>query len=862
MRRKVIHLFVLVLGLSACSISGAAPLVQDSFDGASLDLGKWQVLNGPDVSVTQAGGQVQFSRPKTQLNYLLTAKQFDPAVTPLIITGSVTLGPDGDMDVWTRANALGNTGGGPGHVLDSGIRVNFWRDAVASGYPPVLDILEKTPGVWPWDSSISGGANIPGSTSAVDWSFVITDDGTTITATFTQTSDPANTLTLTGTSTTRFAKNYVAFTVTNGYLNDVSVDLAPLVADSFDGASLDLGKWQVLNGPDVSVTQAGGQVQFSRPKTQLNYLLTAKQFDPAVTPLIITGSVTLGPDGDMDVWTRANAIGNTGGGPGHVLDSGIRVNFWRDAVASGYPPVLDILEKTAGVWPWNSSISGGANIPGNTSAVDWSFVVTDDGTTITATFTQTSDPTNTLTLTGTSTTRFAKNYVAFTVTNGSLNDVSIALAPLAADSFDGASLDLGKWQVLNGPDVSVTQAGGQVQFSRPKTQLNYLLTAKQFDPAVTPLVISGSVTLGPDADMDIWTRANAVGNTGGGPGHVLDSGIRVNFWRDAVASGYPPVLDILEKTPGVWPWDSSISGGANIPGSTSAVDWSFVITDDGTTITATFTQTSDPTNTLWLTGTSTTHFAKNYVAFTVVNGSLNDVSIVTYRPKAGFTDDFETAHDYVVEGLGSYAGLLDNGTIQALNASITSPGSLYMATANGVWDPGPGPLLYVEVSGDFVATVKVTGFAGTLESPVLHNDAGIMARNPASDGGVENWVSVNYFPTWTAFVARNTTDGTREELGQTAGRWTGVDTYALAAQYPYIQLERKGSDFSFKISADGVNFLPLTAEAYTGIYDGTQTPLVVSRPDLPTTLQVGLFNVTYSDQVGYVAFDNFSIAGR
>jgi hypothetical protein len=144
-------------------------------------------------------------------------------VTPLTITGSVTLATNGDMDVWTRASLEANTGGGPGHVLDSGIRVNFWQDAVDAGYPPNLDILEKTAGVWPWDSSISDGANIPGDDEVADWDSVITDDGMTITATFTQTSDPTNTLTLTGASATDFDTDYVAITVTNGFLNEVTV---------------------------------------------------------------------------------------------------------------------------------------------------------------------------------------------------------------------------------------------------------------------------------------------------------------------------------------------------------------------------------------------------------------------------------------------------------------------------------------------------------------------------------------------------------------------------------------------------------------------------------------------------------------
>jgi hypothetical protein len=217
----LIHV-ILILGLAMCPLSRGA-LIEDDFEGDTVDLSKWQLINGPDVSIIQSGGQLFFDRPVLQLNYLATVEQIDPAEHPLTITGSVTLAMNGDMDVWTRADIVANTGGSTTHVLNSGIRINFWQDAVDSGYPPNLDILEKTAGVWPWDSTISDGANIPGDDEAIDWEFVITDDGTTITATFTQISDQTNTLTLTGTSTTDFPTDYVAFTVTSGYLNNVTI---------------------------------------------------------------------------------------------------------------------------------------------------------------------------------------------------------------------------------------------------------------------------------------------------------------------------------------------------------------------------------------------------------------------------------------------------------------------------------------------------------------------------------------------------------------------------------------------------------------------------------------------------------------
>jgi hypothetical protein len=225
---------------------------------------------------------------------------------------------------------------------------------------------------------------------------------------------------------------------------------------------------------------------------------------------------------------------------------------------------------------------------------------------------------------------------------------------------------------------------------------------------------------------------------------------------------------------------------------------------------------------------------------------------------ASSVETFATAHNYLTGGLGTFDGIVDANHITAIDASTTRPGALYMASANSFWDPGPGPLMYKLVKGDFIATVKVTDFAGTLAAIAGNNDSGILARDPNTAAG-ENWVSVNYFPTWTGFVARNTIASVRAELGQTAGTWLGTDTFALAAQYPYIQLERKGSDFHFRISADGVTFIPLTKETYAGIYTGTQTPLVVSRPDMPATLQLGLMQCTYSTEAGYAAFDDFTI---
>jgi regulation of enolase protein 1 (concanavalin A-like superfamily) len=228
--------------------------------------------------------------------------------------------------------------------------------------------------------------------------------------------------------------------------------------------------------------------------------------------------------------------------------------------------------------------------------------------------------------------------------------------------------------------------------------------------------------------------------------------------------------------------------------------------------------------------------------------------VLTSMAYADFVDNFDTAHDYLSEGLGAYDGMLDPGAVT--EALIASGGTLLYQTNGSIWqDATMGPMLYKNVTGDFIATVKVS-ISGATGAESFHNAAGIMARNPDNSGG-ENWISVDRF-VWTAFIVWNNLNSARTELGQSTGLWI-EDTYAFAAPYMWIQLERLGNAFTPRISADGVNWLPLTDPAYLGIYNGTQTPLVISRPDLPDTLQVGLQQMMFDTVSGSGTFDNFSI---
>jgi hypothetical protein len=217
---------------------------------------------------------------------------------------------------------------------------------------------------------------------------------------------------------------------------------------------------------------------------------------------------------------------------------------------------------------------------------------------------------------------------------------------------------------------------------------------------------------------------------------------------------------------------------------------------------------------------------------------------------AVFSDNFDTAHDFLANGVAgtSWDGFLGaevGQTASAINTSTARPGQLFLESTGAFWhEPwNPmGPFLYKIVRGDFVATVKVTEYAGTAAVPVYHNTIGLMARAfPEDAGNGEDWVSLDYFPIWNCgnFV-RSANDGVRTENGHNG----------LAFNLrPWLQIERQGSVFHFRTSADGVTW---TAMA--------QSPL--TRADLADVpLQIGMFQGTYNATAGFGAFDDFKVEG-
>jgi len=228
---------------------------------------------------------------------------------------------------------------------------------------------------------------------------------------------------------------------------------------------------------------------------------------------------------------------------------------------------------------------------------------------------------------------------------------------------------------------------------------------------------------------------------------------------------------------------------------------------------------------------------------------IDDIGVghpLAAEPMSTAIETFDVSRDFLTEGTegtfwDGFLGLGDNETVDALNVSIDRAGQLFIQSTGAFfhepWSP-IGPFLYKMVEGNFIATVKVTDYAGTAEAPVYHNTCGLMARARPDDAGPgEDWVSLDYFPIWSCgnFV-RSANDNVRTENGHN-GKAFAADRY--------LQIERIGNVFHFRTSPDGVSWKPMAVSPLT-------------RDDLDgVALQVGLFQATYSSDPGYAAFDDF-----
>lgn len=203
---------LLALGLSlglfftAVSTARALPLVllEDDFDDNSIDVSKWNVVTAgipqdPKSSIEQ-NQQMEFEG-RAHLNTVSPFSPTNGAVGGLKITGRWEFVSADDMlQILTRTDGI--PAGGHGETANG---IEFY----AYGANETVTIQTRGGASI---SGLSGNGVMPGNINAGDiFAFSITDDGSNLSFTFTRVSNPADTMTVTATSTYASAINLITF---------------------------------------------------------------------------------------------------------------------------------------------------------------------------------------------------------------------------------------------------------------------------------------------------------------------------------------------------------------------------------------------------------------------------------------------------------------------------------------------------------------------------------------------------------------------------------------------------------------------------------------------------------------------------
>lgn len=216
--------------------------------------------------------------------------------------------------------------------------------------------------------------------------------------------------------------------------------------------------------------------------------------------------------------------------------------------------------------------------------------------------------------------------------------VAATNAAVVSDNFEGTVLDPTKWLALG----TVTVGGGYASIdTQAGGNRAYLVGKDEWSVTVgTPLTISGRVNMGCNANdnyatLTIWTRASANYNSYNFPNGTgfLSDGLYTDFvsalGRTTPLPGDKTYFSVREQS-NTNTWGPSVSGAVtNGDATPHNAAWDFVITDNGSNFTATFTQVDVQTNVATFTGTTAFSTGFSHVAFGTdgPNIHLQDVTI-------------------------------------------------------------------------------------------------------------------------------------------------------------------------------------------------------------------------------------------
>lgn len=207
------------------------------------------------------------------------------------------------------------------------------------------------------------------------------------------------------------------------------------------------------------------------------------------------------------------------------------------------------------------------------------------------------------------------------------------------------------------------------------------------------------------------------------------------------------------------------------------------------------------------------------------------------------SDNFSTPFNFVKSGTGKtiWSGL--SGYKLEETSVNTVDGQLVMSSANRNFQQrgnDNGPFLYYETASNFLAEVEITGFNGMDDKKsVSFNEGGLMIQfDEETNKRSQEIMHLGIFPYYSV------------------GNIYTTIFNGLRAQFPnnkawdldrFLQIERDGNKFYFRTSPDGKQWQPMP-----------NMPVIYNYPE-NKELKIGLYQVTYTENEGYVSFDNFKI---
>jgi regulation of enolase protein 1 (concanavalin A-like superfamily) len=196
-----------------------------------------------------------------------------------------------------------------------------------------------------------------------------------------------------------------------------------------------------------------------------------------------------------------------------------------------------------------------------------------------------------------------------------------------------------------------------------------------------------------------------------------------------------------------------------------------------------------------------------------------------------FQDNFDVAHDYT-GGVGAtgWDGLLNSG-ITTFNSTTSNAGKLTMA-GDSTWgglSAMEAPFLYVNLTGDFVATTVIA-----TATAANFSGAGMAAVDGAN---TDSFVTAHASFSSPRHMTWSTTNSSRAQTQVTASGGVG--------DLNYYQIERSGDTLISRYSDDSG--------------DTWNTIVSVERTDLTDTLQVGVFQSSSSGNTNTAQFESFTV---